>query len=89
MLSRPELRQLNQRITARFDLTPLDRAETRTYVQHRLNIAGNRHDRAIFSVSALREIYRLSGGVPRLINLLCDRAMLGAYGRQQDMFRLG
>ena len=89
MLSRPELRQLNQRITARFDLTPLDRAETRTYVQHRLNIAGNRDDRAIFSVSALREIYRLSGGVPRLINLLCDRAMMGAYGRQQDRFRLG
>ena len=89
MLSRPELRQLNQRITARFNLTPLDHAETRTYVQHRLNIAGNRHDRAIFSVSALREIYRLSGGVPRLINLLCDRAMLGAYGRQQDMVSAG
>ena len=89
MLSRPELRQLNQRITARFDLTPLDRAETRTYVQHRLNIAGNRDDRAIFSVSALREIYRLSGGVPRLINLLCDRAMMGAYGRQQDRISAG
>ena len=89
MLSRPELRQLNQRITARFDLTPLDRAETRTYVQHRLNIAGNRDDRAIFSDSALREIYRLSGGVPRLINLLCDRAMMGAYGRQQDRISVG
>jgi len=89
MLSRPELRQLNQRITARFDLTPLDRAETRTYVQHRLNIAGNRDDRAIFSDSALREIYRLSGGVPRLINLLCDRAMMGAYGRQQDRVSAG
>ncbi len=89
MLSRPELRQLNQRITARFDLTPLDRAETRTYVQHRLNIAGNLDDRAIFSVSALREIYRLSGGVPRLINLLCDRAMMGAYGRQQDRVSAG
>ena len=89
MLSRPELRQLNQRITARFDLTPLDRAETRTYVQHRLNIAGNRDDRVIFSVSAVREIYRLSGGVPRLINLLCDRAMMGAYGRQQDQVSAG
>ena len=89
MLSRPELRQLNQRITARFDLTPLDRAETGTYVQHRLNIAGNRDDRAIFSVSALREIYRLTGGVPRLINLLCDRAMMGAYGRRQDRVSAG
>ena len=83
MLARPELRQLNQRITARFDLTPLDERETRTYVRHRLEVAGLADDREIFSGAALRQIFRLSGGVPRVINLLCDRAMMGAYGRDQ------
>ena len=83
MLARPELRQLNQRITARFDLTPLDEQETRTYVRHRLQVAGLNDDREIFSGAALRQIFRLSGGVPRVINLLCDRAMMGAYGRDQ------
>ena len=84
MLARPELRQLNQRITARFDLTPLSADETRTYIQHRLEIAGLGSGREIFSPSAVREVYQLSGGVPRLVNLLCDRAMLGAYGRQDE-----
>ena len=83
MLARPELRQLNQRITARFDLTPLDEQETRTYVRHRLQVAGLSDDREVFSGVALRQIFRLSGGVPRIINLLCDRAMMGAYGRDQ------
>ena len=83
MLARPELRQLNQRITARFDLTPLDEQETRTYVRHRLQVAGLSDDREIFNGAALRQIFRLSGGVPRVINLLCDRAMMGAYGRDQ------
>ena len=81
MLARPELRQLNQRITARFDLTPLDEHETRTYVRHRLQVAGLSGGQEIFNGAALRQIYRLSGGVPRVINLLCDRAMMGAYGR--------
>ena len=85
MLARPELRQLNQRITARFDLTPLDEQETRTYVRHRLQVAGLSDDREVFSGVALRHIFRLSGGVPRVINLLCDRAMMGAYGRDQAM----
>jgi general secretion pathway protein A len=83
MLARPELRQLNQRITARFDLTPLDERETRTYIRHRLEVAGLADDREIFSGAALRQIFRLSGGVPRVINLVCDRAMMGAYGRDQ------
>ena len=83
MLARPELRQLNQRITARFDLTPLNEQETQTYVRHRLQIAGLSDGREVFSQGALREIYRLSSGVPRVINLLCDRAMMGAYGRDQ------
>lgn len=89
MLGRPELRQLNQRITARFDLTPLSADETRTYIQHRLEVAGLAGGREIFSSSAVREVYQLSGGVPRLVNLLCDRAMLGAYGRQDETVSAG
>jgi len=89
MLARPELRQLNQRITARFDLTPLNEQETQIYVRHRLQIAGLSDGREVFSQGALREIYRLSGGVPRVINLLCDRAMMGAYGRDQSTVSAG
>ena len=89
MLARPELRQLNQRITARFDLTPLNTQETQAYVRHRLQIAGLSDGREIFSQGALREVYRLSGGVPRVINLLCDRAMMGAYGRDQSAVSAG
>lgn len=85
MLARPELRQLNQRITARFDLTPLDGSETRSYVRHRLQVAGLSDGRTLFNEAALREIYQLSGGVPRLINVLCDRALMGAYGRSESM----
>ncbi len=81
MLASPALRQLNQRITARFNLTPLNSQETRVYVKHRLRVAGLSDNVTIFSPSALRKIYKLTNGVPRLINLLCDRAMMGAYGR--------
>ena len=83
-LSRPELRQLNQRITARFKLTPLDREETGVYIRHRLQIAGLQGNRSLFSAAALREVYRVSGGIPRLINLVCDRALTGAYGRHAN-----
>jgi general secretion pathway protein A len=89
MLARPELRQLNQRITARFDLTPLNAQETQTYVRHRLQVAGLPDGPEIFSQGALREVYRLSSGVPRVINLLCDRAMMGAYGRDQSTISAG
>ncbi len=81
MLASPTLRQLNQRITARFNLTPLNLQETRIYIKHRLRVAGLSDNVTIFSPSALRQIYKLTNGVPRLINLLCDRAMMGAYGR--------
>lgn len=70
------LRQLSQRITARFHLGPLTAAETSAYVRHRLAVAGV--DRPLFTRRALRRIHTLSGGVPRLINILCDRALLGA-----------
>lgn len=83
MLARPELRQLNQRITARFNLTALNAGEVAVYIHHRLQIAGLRDNRAVFDDAAVREVFRLTDGIPRLINLVCDRAMTGAYGRGQ------
>ena len=77
LLGRNELRQLAQRITGRYHLHPLSRDETAAYVRHRLRVAGATTD--IFSSHALSEIYRLSVGVPRVINVICDRALLGAY----------
>jgi general secretion pathway protein A len=77
LLSRNELRQLAQRVTGRYHLDPLSREETTAYVRHRLRVAGATTD--ILSSWALREVYRLSRGVPRLINIICDRALLGAY----------
>ncbi|MFT3906904.1 MAG: AAA family ATPase [Steroidobacteraceae bacterium] len=77
LLGRNDLRQLAQRITARYHLDPLSQEDTAAYVRHRLRVAGATSD--IFTPGALREIYRASGGVPRLINILCDRALLAAY----------
>lgn len=83
-LARPELRQLNQRITARFDLQPLTPSETGAYIRHRLQIAGMPAGRELFPASVVRAIHRQSRGVPRVINLLCDRMLLGAYGKGVD-----
>jgi general secretion pathway protein A len=77
MLARPEMCQLAQRITARYHLGPLSREEVAEYVAHRLGVAGLR--RQIFPKALLRRLHRLSGGVPRLINIICDRALLGTY----------
>ncbi|MEI7995963.1 MAG: AAA family ATPase [Methylococcaceae bacterium] len=77
LLKRQDLRQLNQRITARYHLMPLSLDETRAYIRHRL-IVCNGHPE-IFKDSAIRKIYKLSSGIPRVINILCDRALLGAY----------
>src|ERR1700756_2050427 len=77
LLSRNELRQLAQRITGRYHLNPLSREETAAYVRHRLRVAGATTD--IVSPHALNEVFRLSHGVPRVINIVCDRALLGAY----------
>ena len=84
LLARNELRQLAQRITGRYHLCPLSRQETAAYVRHRLRVAGATSD--IFTPHALLEVHRLSGGVPRVINVLCDRALLGAY--TQDRHRV-
>jgi general secretion pathway protein A len=78
MLDSRELRQLRQRITVRWALSPLNAAETRDYVRHRLKIAAGKECN-IFSDKALRDVQRRSGGIPRLINVLCDRAMLVGY----------
>ncbi len=77
MLDRPELRQLSQRIVARYHLGPLAKPEVAAYVRHRLEISGAQ--RQLFPAALMGRVYRLSGGVPRAINLLCDRALLGTY----------
>jgi len=77
LLERADLRQLAQRITARYHLRPLSREETALYIEHRLAIAGCRGH--IFAPAAVQRIFRYSQGIPRLINLLCDRALLGVY----------
>jgi len=79
LLARADLRQLAQRITARYHLPPLDRRETAAYISYRLRVAGGRPE--LFSAGAKGVIYRHSGGIPRLINTLCDRALLAAYSR--------
>jgi len=83
-LARSELRQLNQRITARYDLQALNEAETRAYVQHRLQVAGLPPSQQLFANSVVREVHRLSHGIPRRINVLCERILLGAYGQQSQ-----
>jgi general secretion pathway protein A len=80
LLDRTELRQLAQRITGRYHLEPLSREETRGYVRHRLRVAGAAEE--IFTPSALGEVHRLAGGIPRVINVTCDRALLGAYTQE-------
>ncbi|HSB96485.1 MAG TPA: AAA family ATPase, partial [Spongiibacteraceae bacterium] len=77
LLAQPSLRQLAQRITARYHLRPLARQEVAQYIEHRLAIAGCRGH--LFTPAAVARIYRYSNGIPRLINLLCDRALLGVY----------
>ena len=81
-LSRPALRQLAQRITARYHLNPLNRPQTHEYIRHRLRVAGAWPD--LFTPAACRLIYRQSGGIPRLINIFCDRALLGGYSEQHS-----
>ncbi len=82
MLARPELRQLAQRIVARYHLAPLSKPEVGTYIRHRLEVAGTQ--RQLFPQSLMGLVYRLSGGIPRVINLLCDRALLGAYAQGKE-----
>ncbi|MBI4291002.1 MAG: AAA family ATPase [Betaproteobacteria bacterium] len=77
MLERPELRQLAQRIVAHYHLGPLTKPEVAAYVRHRLEVSGAQ--RQLFPAALMGRLYRLSGGIPRVINVLCDRALLGTY----------
>ena len=81
LLAREDLRQVAQRITGRHHLEPLSREETAAYVRHRLRVAGA--TREIFTPAALRELHRRSGGLPRLVNVIADRALLGAFARDR------
>lgn len=77
-LDEPRFRPLKQRITVRYHLPPLDRTETKDYIIHRLKKAGSRNI-AIFNKAALDKIYKYSNGIPRVINIVCDNALLTAF----------
>lgn len=79
-LAQNNLRQLSQRVTGRYHLEPLSREEAIRYIDHRLRVAGVLTE--IFDDKAKREVFRLSGGIPRIMNVICDRALLGAYSRE-------
>ncbi len=83
LLAREDLRQVAQRITGRHHLAPLSAAETSAYVRHRLRVAGA--TREVFTPAALRELHGQSGGFPRLINVIADRAMLGAFASDRHV----
>ena len=85
LLKRNELRQLAQRITARYHLLPLNKDEVHAYISHRLGVAGG--DVNIFASQAIQAIYKVTGGIPRLINLLCDRALTLAFTRQDPQVK--
>jgi len=81
-LDSPNLRQLVQRVRLRFHLNPLDRREMREYIEHRLKVAGS-GDRKLIADEAFESIHRYTGGVPRLINTLCDTALLCAFAEEK------
>jgi type II secretory pathway predicted ATPase ExeA len=83
LLRSPELRQLDQRVSIRYELKPLDQETVAAYVAHRLTIAGGSAAVA-FTPKALQRVHRLSGGIPRLINLICDRALLAGFSQQTN-----
>jgi len=82
LLERKDLRQLSQRIAVRFHLRAMDFADTQAYIGHRLEVAGGRFAVNI-DAAALKKIYRFSGGYPRLINIVCDRSLLVAFGESK------
>ena len=87
MLAQNDLRQLAQRVTARYHLHELNKVEVGAYTQCRLAVAGRRG--RLFTIKAINTLYKQSGGVPRLINLIADRALLGAYASQSEMVEAG
>ncbi len=87
LLQRQDLRQLAQRITARYHLMPLTEHEVQQYISYRLQVAGC--SRPVFTSSAVKKLFHLSGGIPRLLNLICDRALLGGYSQQKALIDAG
>ncbi len=86
-LNSPGLVQLAQRIRLRFHLTPLSKNDTAAYIQHRLEVAGSQ-GREIFEADTYPLIYRYTGGIPRLVNTLCDTSMMAAYGQDRDVVKV-
>src|SRR3990167_2640850 len=82
MFRQPELRQLSQRVTARFHLNAMQAEEVGPYVYHRLAIAGAAEPRSMFPANVIARLHEISKGIPRVINLVCDRALLGAYAHE-------
>lgn len=82
-LSDPGLRQLSQRIIARYHLVALSKRDISAYISHRLSVAGVRDQ--LFPAAVINKLYRLTGGVPRLINVVCDRALLGTYAMNKNL----
>lgn len=80
-LAKPELTQLAQRIIARYHISPLSLKETNAYIDYRLRMSGYMSERKLFPLPVVKRIYHLTKGVPRLINTICDRALLGAYSQ--------
>jgi len=87
LLGQRDLRQLDQRITTRYRLNALPSQETCDYIVHRCQVAGAKTQ--LFTNSAMRQIHKLSGGIPRLINIICDRALMGAYALEKPVVDAG
>ncbi len=84
ILCDPKLSQINQRITTRYHLKPLHSGDITAYIQHRIAIAGGNSRNVLFSKKAIQQIAKISKGIPRVINILCDHALLGAYANNSD-----
>ncbi|SMF34689.1 type II secretion system protein A [Alteromonadaceae bacterium Bs31] len=85
LLAQPRMRQLSQRITARFHLIPLTLEETQAYINHRLEVAGMAEGRNPYPPAIVRKIHQFTGGIPRLINIVCERMLIGAYGHNKPV----
>ncbi len=85
LLTSPSLKQLNERISVRYTLIPLNRYQEEDYIRHRLAVGGGDNGVPLFSSQAFRKIHSYSGGIPRRINVICDRALLIAYSRDSSV----